>query len=90
MVDTNGNQFEIPYIHKFNPTALPKWRQMEQKDAIEFGQWVEDGLNARWQIGMERYESHIKGFQGNPLDHAIEEALDQLLYLWIEKRRQQG
>jgi hypothetical protein len=61
---------------------------MSGEDRLDFLQWVEDGLNREWEKGQEKYQSHILGFQGTPLDHAIEEALNILCYLWIEKRRQ--
>lgn len=80
-----------PYHPDNNSTAvpkLPKWRQMQQQDAEEFFAWVTAGINQRWLKGMETYESHLSGFKGNPIDHAIEEVLDLVLYLWIEKRKQ--
>lgn len=52
-----------------------------------FLQWVRKSLVERWKLGSDRYQSHIKGFQGDPLDHGIEEVLDLLVYLFYEKRK---
>ena len=35
----------------------------------------------------ERHHRVSIDFKGSPLDHAIEEALDLLVYLWVMKRR---
>ena len=67
---------------------MEAWRSMEPGDRQEFLVWAESSLFKRWVLGDERYESCTLGFQGDPLDHAIEEALDLVLYLWIAKRRQ--
>jgi len=66
------------------------WRSMTNADYDQFLEWVDTNTLDRWQLGKERYQSDIKGFQGDPLDHAIEEMFDALLYLWIAKRRQDG
>lgn len=67
---------------------MQDWRSMQSIDQVHFVQWVEDSLSERWNIGKEKYQSDIKGFQGNPLDNLIEELLDALLYAYWERRRQ--
>lgn len=67
---------------------MESWRSMGTEDRLDFLQWVEDGLNHEWEKGRHKYHSDALGFQGNPLDHAIEEALNLLCYLWMEKRKQ--
>jgi hypothetical protein len=64
------------------------WRDMEEPDRVNFISWADAELNARWLLGDQRYNSSHTGFKGNPIDHAIEEALDLLVYLWIAKRRE--
>ena len=51
-------------------------------------EWIDTNTVERWNLGRQRYQSDIKGFQGDPIDHAIEEGFDMLLYLFIAKRRQ--
>ena len=64
------------------------WRSMAVVDKYEFLDWAGRALKDRWDLGDERYNSSKQGFQGNPTDHAIEEALDLLVYLWIQKRKE--
>jgi len=64
------------------------WRSMRGNDKANFLSWAGAALTRRWEIGDKRYNSSLDGFQGNPTDHAIEEALDLLLYLWIQKRKE--
>lgn len=68
-------------------TPLESWRDMKRADYNSFMEWMESGLVDRWSLGSKRYQSDVKGFQGDPLDHAIEEALDLVLYLWVAKRK---
>ena len=63
------------------------WRSMVELDQTEFRHWSDISLSARWELGREKYQSDVKGFQGDPIDHAIEECLDQLIYLFMAKRR---
>jgi len=67
---------------------MESWRSMKGEDQSEFLCWINGSLHDRWGLGKEKYDSDNQGFQGNPLDHAIEEALDLVLYLFMEKRRQ--
>tara|TARA_Y100000310_G_scaffold65814_1_gene61256 strand:+ start:621 stop:821 length:201 start_codon:yes stop_codon:yes gene_type:complete len=60
------------------------WRRNLVSDYERFLDWVGDGLDARRALGVER---HGLEFRGDPLDHAIEEALDLVFYLWKEKER---
>jgi hypothetical protein len=62
---------------------------MKNPDRVEFLSWSIEQLNARWKLGDERYNSSETGFRGDPLDHAIEEALDLVVYLWVEKRKRE-
>lgn len=57
--------------------GTPRW---------DFVEWAIRAIDKRVAVGVERYGDE---FQGDPLDHAIEEALDLLFYLWVAKRRQQ-
>ncbi len=59
---------------------------MGAEDRHEFLKWATDSLYQRWQIGEERYQSDKLGFQGAPVEHAIEETLDNLIYLFMAKR----
>ena len=63
------------------------WRSMKPEDRNEFLDWVAAALNERWELGRERYQSDRLGFQGDPLNQATEEALDQVYYLWVAKRQ---
>lgn len=77
-------EVEEPIAHE----SIPNWRSMTNADYDQFLEWVDTNTLNRWQLGQERYLSDVKGFQGDPIDHAIEETFDSLLYLWIAKRRQ--
>ncbi len=68
---------------------MEAWRSLTRKDKIKYENWLDENISKRWKLGEERYNSHIDGFQGNPLDRAIEEAFDLLFYLWEEKRKQE-
>ena len=47
-------------------------------------------MASRWELGRERYHKKSINFQGSPTDHAIEEALDLLVYLWVMRRRRKS
>lgn len=62
------------------------WRSLTQVDQHHFQEWVQFGLIGRLKKGEELYQSHIHGFQGDPLQHAAEEWLDMGLYLFMAFR----
>lgn len=92
---TGGKMPETPkqpstIIHGPSPgSEIPNWRSMTIADYDQFLEWVDTNTLNRWNLGKERYQSDVKGFQGDPIDHAIEEMFDGLLYLWMAKRRQE-
>ena len=63
------------------------WRKMTETDKDRYYRWVQNNLEKRWKLGEEKYDLP-NGFQGDPLDHAIEEAFDLLVYLFYQKRKQ--
>jgi len=60
------------------------WWELTPEDRQEFLDWVEDRHTQRNAMGAAKYG---RNFEGDPLDQAIEEALDLLFYLWMAKRR---
>lgn len=69
---------------------ISKWRSMTGKDFNQFTEWLGKLSTQRWNLGAERYHSDTLGFQGDPLDHAIEEWFDMGCYLFYTKRRYGG
>jgi hypothetical protein len=67
---------------------MESWRKMDHEDQEEFLAWVHVGLKGRLMLGDERYNSFNLGFQGDPLQHAIEEWFDLGQYLFRERKRQ--
>ena len=63
------------------------WRRLDADTQADFLRWAEDQLAVRLAIGEQEYQSHIYGFQGDPLEHLIKEQLDGLFYSWQELRR---
>ena len=63
------------------------WRRLDADAQADFLRWAEDQLAGRLAIGEQEYQSHIYGFQGDPLEHLIKEQLDGLFYSWQELRR---
>lgn len=59
-----------------NPEA---WRELADTDREDFKEWVSNGTAHRQEVGQKAYGDT---FQGDPLTHATEEALDSLFYLW--------
>ena len=55
-----------------------------------FREWTDAEVAGRWELGRERYHRESIDFKGLPNPHAIEEALDLLVYLWVEKRRRES
>ncbi len=73
-------------------TRAPKpesWRSMTKDDQRSFDEWIANAFADRWEIGRERYHADNVVFQGDPLEHLIEEALDLLVYAWVLKRKEQ-
>lgn len=60
------------------------WRSLEDGDLKEYYTWVNDAIRQRAALGRRHYG---RRFQGDPLDHAIEEAFDILFYLYQMRRR---
>lgn len=65
--------------------AIKAWRDLGDSDRQDFLTWMVSRAKQRNLQGRKVYGDT---FQGDPLDHAIEEALDLLFYLWVERRRQ--
>jgi len=63
------------------------WRILGPNERIEFGQWVESHLGKRKDKGLAKYGNR---FQGDPIDHLIEELVDALLYAWVLEKRYRG
>lgn len=63
------------------------WRSMQPADLEACRDWIADAVFERLRIGRERYRSDRLGFQGDPLEQAIEEWLDEGVYLFWERRR---
>lgn len=60
------------------------WRKLGDTERIEFLSWVQNRTASRNQEGRIAYGDV---FVGDPVEHAIEEALDLLFYLWVASRR---
>jgi hypothetical protein len=54
---------------------------MGQAEQAAFLSSVVSDLTHRLEVGDARYGSSVNGFQGEPLAHGTEEALDQMVYL---------
>ena len=68
-------------LEKLVATAL------ESAEERAFRSWTDEGVAGRWELGRERYHRESIDFKGLPVAHAIEEALDLLVYLWVAKLR---
>ncbi len=66
------------------------WRRLDAEVQAEFLRWAEDQLSQRLAIGEQEYQSHILGFQGDPLWHGIKEQLDGLFYSWMQLRQREA
>ena len=62
-------------------------RSLGPSERREFGYWVESHLGKRKAKGLAKYGNR---FQGDPIDHLIEELVDALLYAWILEKRYRG
>ena len=59
----------------------------ESAEDRTFREWSDKRIKGRWELGRERYHKESIDFKGLPNSHAIEEALDLLVYRWVAKRR---
>lgn len=64
--------------------AVEHWRAITPDVRESFTDWADEQMRKRAKLGHERYGDI---FQGDPIDQAIEECLDQLFYLWVAKRK---
>ena len=64
------------------------WHNLDKKSQAKLVQTVADNLEQRLNLGNKRYHSEVAGFQGCPLEHALEEAYDSIIYLEIAMRRE--
>ena len=60
------------------------WRSTTIEVRTEFLGWAQGELSVRQVLGDQRFRDE---FQGDPLDHLIEELLDALFYAWMERRK---
>ena len=65
---------------------IPWWRVVGTMQRVDFADEVIIALKQRAKEGERKYKSSSIGFQGDPLQHAWEEALDALFYIWYAKR----
>ena len=61
------------------------WRDRTGKERTEFFNWAADQLRLGIKRGIQSYPDDV--FWGEPLDQAIEEAVDLLFYLFYMKRK---
>ncbi len=64
-----------------------EWRSLDIPDRLEFHAWVGQKMVEALRRGADSYPEPV--FQGDPLDHAIEEAVDLLFYLFYIKRQRE-
>ena len=65
---------------------MEPWRRMDALAQAAFLEVNWAGLEDRLQLGEDRYQSHIQGFQGHPFDRVMEEVLDMVVYShWLGK-----
>ena len=69
-----------------NIPTYDAWRSMTQHDKRLFIESITANLSSRWDMGEEKYDSAVHGFQGDPVNHAYEEWMDQGVYLYYIKR----
>ena len=63
--------------------AQVSWRHTEPQERKEFIVAVIEDLAKRQAVGVERFGTE---FQGDPIEHAWEELLDGLYYLWKARK----
>ena len=66
-----------------------EWRKLGKIEQGKYIQWVADNIEYRFKLGNEKYDSEARGFEGNPLRHAIQEWFDLGLYLYTEMNKQE-
>ena len=71
-------------FHLEEPVETTTWREL-QHEREDFFAWASRMLRFKVMAGAK---IHGDVFEGDPLDHAIEEALDLMFYLWMEKQKQ--
>ena len=67
---------------------METWRDMSKESKDNLVTWTINTLKDRLLVGEQKYNSEAEGFRGDPLDHAIEEAFDIMVYLYFTKLRQ--
>lgn len=65
---------------------IPDWKLIMQTDRDMYLEWVDSEIRKRLAVGEERYRGSERGFQGDPLQHAREELLDGLFYVYYAIR----
>ena len=66
------------------------WADMDWEAREEVLASVQKRFAARWEKGRTKYRSDLFGFQGDPLEHALEEAYDLVIYLeYLVRQRNQ-
>ena len=68
----------------------PDWATMKLADKTAYKAWALSHIDQRWELGKNKYDSEEQGFQGNPLEHLIEELFDAMLYTYYTLRRIQA
>ena len=77
--DENGDRDEEDAWEEV-PTP---WRAIDVAARLEFVDDVHQGLTERQLVGHNTFGDT---FQGDPLQHAWEELLDGLFYIWVAKK----
>lgn len=67
----------------------PDWKKVQQEDRDAFLKWLTENQSQRMEEGERKYKSSVHGFQGDPLQHAAEEAFDLLFYIFYAMRERE-
>ena len=65
---------------------IPDWRELGHEEQLDYRSWVSKEICNRLNKGETEYKSSVHGFQGDPLQHASEELLDGLFYVYYAMR----
>ena len=65
---------------------IPDWRELGQLEQQDYIDWVHLEITKRLDEGERKYNSSETGFKGDPLQHAREELLDGLFYVYYAMR----